>query len=100
MKKHFLMFAGEVVFRNKKNEDASISSIRINAVVPVDNENIVLSDIGKGQVALQNQFANRIGEEGMASIEIVDVVVYSISKLGHMTMEEFDDRPKAANDAE
>lgn len=76
------------------NEDGDISSISLNAILPTEEKFINVPAIGKAQQALQMNFHQRMQGEDAPKVNVVDVVIASISYLGLMTPEKFNETPE------
>lgn len=89
-KKYYFLASGTIFFFPVgKPED--VCSMPVNGVFTTQNGTIPVSGIANAQRVLQQQAADRAASSGMAEINIVDVQLISISKLGHMSPEEFHD---------
>jgi hypothetical protein len=85
---HFLI-ASEIVFSQKDQEQ--IHAIRLNSVVTSKTLNLPARMVGKAQQSAQIQFFQRMGDE---TINVRDVVIITITNLGLMTEEEFQQPPE------
>lgn len=94
-KKHHFMVTGEIMFGVKEQEH--IHSIRLNAIVIGDTDQIPVRMLGKAQQSLQLQFYQRMND---TSIEIRDVVLIGFTYLGFMTQEEFQKPPEGTEQKE
>ena len=103
-KNHYQMIAGRVIFQYAPKTDAEnpvdansakaieVGEMTLNALVTVnDPKKIILSDIGRCQIALQKQFRQRLPDP---NIQIMDAVILSVIDLGYMTEEEFRKNPE------
>ena len=66
--------------------DISVSTMPISCIVVSERTEFGIAQLAKAQQAAQSQFFKRVVHN---SVEVVDVLVNSISYLGHMTEEEF-----------
>lgn len=66
--------------------DISVSTMPISCIVVSERTEFGIAQLAKAQQAAQSQFFKRVDHN---SVEVVDVLVNSISYLGHMTEEEF-----------
>ena len=90
MKKHYYLVHGSIVFTDKENENPV--KLDLNAILPTDTPNIDTKALGKAQQNLQLTFHKKMEDE---TLQVVDVILNSISYLGCMTHEEFyGDTPK------
>lgn len=88
-KKHYFLASGTVFFFPVgKPED--VGSLKLNGVFTTACGRVPVSGIANAQRVLQQQASDRMRKSGM-SIEIVDVQLTCISKLGHMLPTEFHD---------
>ena len=89
-KSHYYLTAGEIIIGHKANPDApvaTISNVRLNALVRTQEAGINAPLMGKAQQALQLQFFKN--EELSPDMEVVDVVLLSFIYCGYQTEEEF-----------
>lgn len=86
---HFHMIAGEIVFREKGEEQ--VNAIRVNGVLIDPGRDIPARLLGKAQQILQLNFHQRMGSD---SIEVLDVVLMNFMYLGYMTQEQFSKMPE------
>lgn len=94
-KKHFFLISGMVMFTIGEDPDtAQISSIPTNALVRHDDTNFPAAKLAKAQQNLHKSMLMKMPEEARALITVRDVVVQSVSHLGHMTEEEFQAAPE------
>lgn len=94
-KKHFFLISGLVMFTiGEDAETAQISSIPTNALVRHTDTNFPASKLAKAQQNLHKAMFMKMPEEARAVITVRDVVVQSVSHLGHMTEEEFQAPPE------
>lgn len=97
--KHFYhIVSGQVVFLATQEDDTKeIRNAMLNVLAPLENSQISLAQLGAMQQQLQRALFQKLGSN--EGIEILDVVIISISPLGHMTKKEFGiESDKAAND--
>lgn len=66
--------------------DISVSTMPISCIVVSERTEFGIAQLAKAQQAAQSQFFKRVDHN---SVEVVDVLVNSISYLGHMTEEDF-----------
>ena len=66
--------------------DISVSTMPISCIVVSERTEFGIAQLAKAQQAAQSQFFKRVDHN---SVDVVDVLVNSISYLGHMTEEEF-----------
>lgn len=88
-KKHYFLASGSVFFFPVgKPED--VGSLQLNGVFTTATGQIPVSGIAAAQRVLQQQASDRMAKSG-TNIEIVDVQLLGIVKLGHMLPSEFHD---------
>lgn len=90
-KQHYNLICGTLLLASMDNEN--ISSVTLNAIVPSDIKHINVDTLGRAQQALQANFMQRM-KDSPDMPQIVDVVIASISYLGHMTQEQFNKAPE------
>lgn len=97
--KKFYFLAAGTVFFFPVGKPEEVGSLQLNGVFANSSGQIPVSGIADAQRVLQQQAADRMHKSGL-TIEIVDVQLTSITKLGHMTPSEFHDldAPKAPAD--
>lgn len=66
--------------------DISVSTMPISCIVVSERTEFGIAQLAKAQQAAQSLFFKNVDHN---SVEVVDVLVNSISYLGHMTEEEF-----------
>ena len=66
--------------------DISVSTMPISCIVVSERTEFGIAQLAKAQQVAQTQFFKRVDHN---AVEVVDVLVNSISYLGHMTEEEF-----------
>lgn len=91
-RKHYYLVAGELVLQQ---DDDTPAQARLNTVTATDYQRFATADIAKAQQALQMLFHRRMGEHA-GTVKVIDVVLLSVSYLGHMTEAEFQKMPGAA----
>lgn len=74
-------------------EEPAIRTTKINGVLSDPNPEITAALIGKAQQIVQLQFHKRMQGE---KPQVLDVVLLSLSPLGYMTEDQFQDTSKAA----
>lgn len=102
LRKHTYMFSGEVIFLYE--EDGKISKRReqVNAIECTDEQKILPGNLGRAQVAMQQQVFNAMGDAYKNVKGVVDVFLYGFSYMGHLTNKErsYGEPPAAANQEE
>lgn len=88
VKHHHFLIAGNVVFQPK---DGPVGATALNGVLIQDKLELPVASLGKCQQVLQYNFLTKMEE---TDVEILDVVIMSITHLGHFTKEEFHQAPK------
>jgi hypothetical protein len=85
-KKHHYLVAGKVMFlvKNEEGEPQGLGSIELNAMATSQFNYLTAQRLGQAQQSLQLRAIQKVGE-----VQIEDVVISSISYLGHMTDDEF-----------
>ena len=81
--KHYALVSGKVLFHMKDSEDAQ--EIYLNTTITGDDPNITAVQIARAQQGLQHMLFQKIEGE----INVIDVHIFSISKLGQMTEKKF-----------
>lgn len=93
VKHHFFMIAGVIMFAQSNpdapEEDPQMGSVPVNAMVRHDDKNFPVRKLAKAQANLHKSFVTKLPAEAMATLQIHDIVLTSVSYLGHMTEEEF-----------
>lgn len=90
-KRYYHLIAGQIVFLNPENQDNG--AVSLNAIVQTRDGNIGRHQLNQAQQSLQLHFFKNVGDE---KIQIIDVVLMSISSLGYMTEEQFLRVPEGA----
>lgn len=87
---NFFLVCGVITARmaGGNDDEAGISSSAHNALIRTNAANFPLRSIEQAQRALQGTFHRLLGENA-PPVEILDVVISSISHLGEMTEAEF-----------
>lgn len=93
-KQFYYLVAGNVAFYAKnapvpEGQTPDIGNLPINAIIKNSTGQISTSGLADAQVALSNGLIQKIGDS--EPVEIVDVQLVNICKLGHMTASEFHD---------
>lgn len=89
-KKHHYLITAEIIFQPKDQE--MINAVRVNGVILIDDQNLTAAVLGKAQQIVQVNFHGRMQEESQ-NLTVVDVVLFGLTYLGHMTQEEFSKPP-------
>lgn len=87
-KQHFLICA-EIMIKG----EMGISAQKANGVLIQNDIKVNAMGIGKAQQAVQIAFMSKLPEEVHDQIEIIDVIVISITHLGEFTQEEWSHVP-------
>jgi hypothetical protein len=90
-KSHFYLAAGKVVFQDP-SQDNQMGAIELNVLLSCKEQAVPARQLGRAQQSLQIKMFERFEDP---NLKIIDVFVYAISYLGHMTEEEFS-RPAEA----
>lgn len=92
-KRFYFLVSGTVAFYAKnaapEGVEPEVGSLPLNAVVATDNGQFPTSALANAQVALTQALQDKIGHA--QAVEIVDVQLTNICKLGHMLPSEFHD---------
>lgn len=86
-KKYYFLVAGNVFFAPQGKGPEEIGTLSTNAIISTDNGQLRASELGDAQRALAQAMQDRIGAEN--PVDLVDVQVLNICKLGHMLPSEF-----------
>ncbi len=89
-KHHYYLVSGEIMYKHPEAAD-SIGTIRLNTMLQLERNIVRHREIGKAQQMIQLHFFNRMNDP---AFEVIDVFVYAISYLGHMTEGEFQLAPE------
>lgn len=93
IRQYYFLITGTVMFYPKNvafgEEGPNVASLPLNAIVKNTHGRITTSGLADAQVALSQALIQKIGEA--EPVEIVDVQLGAISKLGHMLPSEFHD---------
>jgi hypothetical protein len=84
---HYYLICGTLMC---VNDEGNISAVSLNAILPNEIKEIDVQAIAKAQQSLQMNFEQRMQGE---QINVVDVVIASISYLGFMTQSKFTREP-------
>jgi hypothetical protein len=84
---HYYLICGTLMC---VNDEGNISGVSLNAILPNEIKEIDVQAIAKAQQSLQMNFEQRMQGE---QINVVDVVIASISYLGFMTQSKFTREP-------
>lgn len=95
-KKYYFLAAGTVFFF-PVGKPEEVGSLQLNGVFANTSGQIPVSGLADAQRVLQQQAAERMHKSGL-TIEIVDVQLIGITKLGHMLPSEFHDLDAPAQD--
>ena len=82
-KKHYWMVAGMMHMQELKTKN--IGQCFKNMIVATEQQHFTVADMQKGQTGLMQQAADMAGVD----VDFIDLNLYSISYLGHMTPLEF-----------
>lgn len=87
-KQHYYLVAGEIIFfvGDPSEEGNEAATIKLNTMITCRNSFVTVKELGKAQQALQLQAVQKIGEPNMV---FVNVLLLTVSYLGHMRPEEF-----------
>lgn len=86
---HYHLCATKVAFLEPENQ--AIGSLEINVLMRTKDRNFASAELAKAQQIAQMQFFEKMQNE---TLEVKDVFFSSISYLGHMTEDRFQERPK------
>ena len=89
-KLHYYLVSGEILYKHPQAEEA-IGTIRLNTMLQLERNVVRHRELGKAQQMLQMHFFNRMNDP---LFEIIDVFLYGVSYLGHMTDGEFQLAPE------
>lgn len=100
-RKFYFLTACQVVFAvQNEGEEVQMSSAFINGVVTNDKDVFPSRLVGKAQQIAQMHLFKRLGQEASKNVNVVDVVVMSVTNLGYMTEEEFQAAPEGMKQQE
>lgn len=88
---HYHLVAGNVVFQTPEGPEQTMGSLTLNTVLRGPTPNVPARQIGRAQQALQMLFFDKTGDP---TLQVVDVVIISVSPLGFMTEAEFNAPPE------
>lgn len=97
-KTNYFLVTGKVIFTVNilpVPENPQIEEIELNSLVNQNASVLSRKSISNAQLALQQHFAKRIGDD--APVSINDVVITNIVSLGLMTEEEFNNADDLAH---
>lgn len=93
IRQYYFLITGTVMFYPKNvlfgDEGPNVASLPLNAIIKNTHGRITTSGLADAQVALSQALVQKIGDQ--EPVEIVDVQLGAISKLGHMLPSEFHD---------
>jgi hypothetical protein len=92
-KQHYYLVAGKVMFfiGDPTQEGNEAATLELNTMITCRNPFVTAKELGKAQQALQLQAVQKINEPNMV---FVNVLLISVSYLGHMRPDEFHKEPK------
>lgn len=79
---YYFMVAAQVTFITSEG-DSNLT--RVNALVESPTENFTVKELARAQQGAQINLFEKLG----GPVQVLDVIFLSISKLGHMSKEEF-----------
>lgn len=88
--RHHYLITGEIVFTPNRESD-DVNAIRLNGVLIQDEVFFDVATLGKCQQILQLNFHQRMQDD---NINVVDVIIYSLTYLGFMTKDQFHKEPE------
>lgn len=88
-RQEYILITGEIIFHGK--EDPTLNVMRLNTVVTTKDPRISVAHIGRAQQGLQMEFHRRMQQP---ELEVKDVIILNIVRLGHFTHEEFNAPPE------
>lgn len=89
--KHRYIVCGEILFSFEQDGETQISTVKANAVITTKFRNVTVKDLGQAQQILQLNVHRRM--DGQV-INVVDVVILSMSYLGFQTEKDFQAIPE------
>lgn len=93
LKQFYFLVAGNVAFFAKDaapaGQEPDVGTLPLNAIVKNSHGQFPASSLADAQIALSQALQDKIGHE--VSVQIVDVQLTNICKLGHMLPSEFHD---------
>lgn len=101
---NYFLICGKIIFRvygddDKQEENVHIEDVTLNAILKQTDMNINVRSLGKAQQNLQMSFYRNLPDP--SRVNVVEVVLVSITHLGNMTEAEFragaDDEHQATN---
>ena len=90
--KYHHLVAGQILLTEGNNP--SLNSVPLNCVITTKEPIIGVHDIGRAQQMLQMLFFKKLPESVVPTINVVDVVILSLTNLGYMTDERFLQKPE------
>lgn len=100
-KKYHFLVAALIIFKDK-SDDSQIMKVELNTVVEHETDDIPVKLLGRAQQAAQIRFFKEMSD---SQIQVIDVVILNMIRMGYMTSEEFkkgmtpaEVRPVASND--
>ena len=90
--KYHHLVAGQILLTEGNNP--SLNSVPLNCVITTKEPIIGVHDIGRAQQTLQMLFFKKLPESVVPTINVVDVVILSLTNLGYMTDERFLQKPE------
>ena len=89
--KYHHLIAGQILLTEGNNPN--LNSVPLNGVITTKEPLIGVHDIGRAQQMLQMLFFKKLPESVVPTINVVDVVILSLTNLGYMTDERFLQKP-------
>lgn len=87
-RQEYFMVAGELIFRRKDDETPHV--MKLNTVIMSKDGRIAVAQLGRAQQGLQMEFHRRMQDP---ELEVIDVVLLNLMRLGQFTPEEFNAAP-------
>lgn len=88
MKFFYFLACGQTVFLRDGSKVVEV--LTSNTLVISETQTVKARDIGRVQQALQMNCHKKMAEQEPKPVKIIDVVIMSISFLGHMSQSEFE----------
>ena len=85
-RRHHWLVSAELVYLT---EDERQVTTKLNAIHMTDVQQVSAVDLGKIQQNLQLHFHQRSGRDPENHLKVLDITVFAVSHLGHMTQDEF-----------
>lgn len=82
MNKHFYLCSANVTFMP---EEGAVSHATLSTAIAADEPRVTVRELARAQQGVQISLFGKLGQE----VQVLDVVIMSVSYLGEMTEEEF-----------